>query len=102
MVSFDLQAMPKVLQLYLEISQYPILAPTVRERMRRELFARGIISPGDLEREAKHKAMLSQEREGLTDPFAQEPADVWQRRGGHFRDSLTDFLLCPQPAPCPL
>jgi len=93
MVSFDLQAMPKVLQLYLEISQYPILAPTIRERMRRELFARGIISPGDLEREAKHKAMLSQEREGLTDPFAQEPADVWQRRVEHFRDSLTDFYF---------
>ena len=93
MVSFESQAMPKVLQLYLEISQYPILAPTIRERMRRELFARGIISPGDLEREVKHKAMLSQKREGLTDPFAQEPADIWQKRVEHFRDSLTDFYF---------
>jgi len=92
-ITFDPQAMPKVLQLYLEISQYPILAPTIRERMRRELFARGIISPGDLEREVKHKAMLSQKREGLTDPFSQEPADVWQKRVDHFRDSLTDFYF---------
>jgi hypothetical protein len=93
MVTFEPQALPKVLELYLEISQYPILAPTIRERMRRELFARGIISPGDLEREVKHKALLSQQSEGLTDPFAQESADVWQRRIAHFRDSLTDFYF---------
>jgi hypothetical protein len=93
MVAFEPQALPKVLELYLEISQYPILAPTIRERMRRELFARGIISPGDLEREANHKAVHSQKREGLTDPFAQESADAWQRRLAHFRDSLTDFYF---------
>ena len=93
MVTFDSHALPKVLELYLEISQYPILAPTIRERMRRELFARGIISPGDLEREVKHKAVLSQQSEGLTDPFAQESSDIWQRRIAHFRDSLTDFYF---------
>ena len=93
MVSFESQALPKVLQLYLEISQYPTLAAPIRERMRRELFARGIISPTDLEREVKHKAMLSQQREGLTDPFGQESADVWQRRVDHFRDNLTDFYF---------
>jgi hypothetical protein len=31
MISFDPEAMPKVLQLYLELGQYPILAPTIRE-----------------------------------------------------------------------
>jgi len=84
---------PKVLKLYLEISQYPILAPTIRERMRGELYARGVISPSDLEQEAKHKAMVSQELEGLTDPLVQEPADVWQRRVDHFRNTLTDFYF---------
>ena len=93
MVTFEGDALPKVLELYLEISQYPILAPTIRERMRSELYARGIISPSDLEREVKHKALLSQKHEGLTDPFAQEPADVWQRRLSHFRDTLTDFYF---------
>lgn len=86
-------ALPKVLELYLEISQYPILASSIRERMRSELYNRGIISPSDLEREVKHKAVLSQQREGLTDPFAQEPADTWQRRVAHFRDTLTDFYF---------
>jgi hypothetical protein len=93
MVTFEHEALPKVLELYLEISQYPILAPTIRERMRSELYGRGIISPSDLEREVKHKAILSQEREGLTDPFAQESADAWQRRLAHFRDTLTDFYF---------
>jgi hypothetical protein len=93
MATFEPDATPKVLKLYLEISQYPILAPTIRERMRGELYARGIISPSDLEQEVKHKAMLSQEMEGLTDPIAQEPADEWQRRIAHFRDTLTDFYF---------
>jgi len=93
MVTFEPDALPKVLELYLEISQYPILAPTIRERMRSELYSRGIISPSDLEREVKHKAILSQKREGLSDPFAQESADVWQRRLAHFRDTLTDFYF---------
>jgi hypothetical protein len=93
MVTFEGDALPKVLELYLEISQYPILAPTIRERMRGELYARGVISPSDLEREVKHKAILSQKHEGLTDPFAQESADVWQRRLAHFRDTLTDFYF---------
>ena len=93
MVTFEPDALPKVLELYLEISQYPILAPTIRERMRGELYARGIISPNDLEQEVKHKAILSQKREGLTDSMAQEAADAWQRRLAHFRDNLTDFYF---------
>jgi len=93
MVTFESDALPKVLEIYLEISQYPTLAPTIRERMRSELYRRGIISPSDLEQEVKHKAILSQQREGLTDPFAQESIDVWNRRLAHFRDNLTDFYF---------
>jgi hypothetical protein len=93
MVPFEADGLPKVLELYLEISQYPILAPTIRERMRSELYARGIISPSDLEHEVHHKAILSQRREGLTEPISQEPADAWQRRVAHFRDTLTDFYF---------
>ena len=49
----DPNAMPKVLQLYLEISQYPILAPTIRERDSAALWLAGLamsISPGKLDR----------------------------------------------------
>ncbi len=92
-MTFEGDVLPKVLELYLEISQYPILAPSIRRRMRSELYARGIISPSDFEREVKHKAVLSQKHEGLSDPFSQESADVWQRRLSHFRDTLTDFYF---------
>jgi hypothetical protein len=92
-VTFDLETQPKVLQLYLELTQYPILASTIRQRMRRELFDRGVISPSDFEREVTSKAILSQRREGLTDPFAQESEAVWQQRLAHIRDNLTDFYF---------
>jgi len=85
--------MPKVLELYLELTQYPTLAPLIRQRMRAELFARGVISPGDFEQEIKNKAMLSQEREGLRDPLTQEQEDVWQARVEHYRENLTDFYF---------
>lgn len=92
-MTIDLDAMPKVLELYLELTQYPTLAPVIRQRMRTELFARGVISPGDFEQEVKHKAMLSQDREGLRDPLIEEPEEVWQERVEHYRENLTDFYF---------
>jgi hypothetical protein len=84
---------PPVLRLYLRITQYPILAPTIRSRMRQELFRRGIISPARLEQEAREKAVLSQQREGILNPYVEEPADVWERRLSQVRDDLTDFYF---------
>jgi hypothetical protein len=92
-IAFDPEALPKVLEIYLEISRYPILASTIRQRMRQELYARGIISPTDFENEIKTKAIQSQRREGLRDPLVEESEDVWQRRVAHFRDNLTDFYF---------
>ena len=85
--------MPKVLQLYLEISQYPILASRIRDRMRQELFARGVISERRFYEEAREKAIMSQQREGLMDPFGQEPAEVWEERLRQMQDTLTDFYF---------
>jgi hypothetical protein len=93
MIAFDQDALPKVLQIYLEISRYPILAADIREQMRNELYRRGIISPTDLEQEVKSKAIQSQIREGLKDPLVEESEDAWQRRLAHFRDNLTDFYF---------
>ncbi len=84
---------PKVLELYLRISQYPILGRHIRERMRRELFERGVITRERFEEEIKEKAILSQQREGLSDPFGQESVDVWQERLAQIRDHLTDFYF---------
>ncbi len=84
---------PKVLALYLELSQYPILAPTIRARMRQELFSRGVIARAAFEAEAEDKARRSQELEGLVDPIAQESAEVWERRVQQTRDNLTEFYF---------
>ncbi len=85
--------LPEVLWLYLELSQYPILADEIRERMRHELFARGIIHADQFEQEVIRKAILSQRREGLQDPYSQEPGEIWQRRLSRIRDNLTDFYF---------
>jgi len=87
------EEIPRVLELYLQISQYPILGRRIRERMREELFARGIISPTQFEEETKEKAISSQVREGLANPFGQEAADVWEQRVQQIRDYLTDFYF---------
>ncbi len=92
-MNFDLQRIPKVLQLYLEISQYPILARRIREQMRQEIFARGVVSPQVFEQEGRDKAVHSQRREGLHNPYEQEPAEVWQARTDQIRDHLTDFYF---------
>jgi len=87
------EQIPQVLELYLKISQYPILARRIRDRMRAELFTRGVISPEQFEEELKDKAVISQKREGLKDPFAQESIEVWKRRLEQIRDHLTDFYF---------
>ena len=88
----DVQA-PKVLTIYLELSQYPILAPTIRTRMREELFSRGVITRATFDSEVKAKALRSQELEGLIDPLVEESAEDWARRTQQTRDTLTDFYF---------
>lgn len=83
----------KVLGIYLELAQYPILGHRIRERMRQELFSKGIITVEAFEAEVKEKAVLSQQREGMSDPFTEEPAVVWNERLAFVRDQLTDFYF---------
>jgi hypothetical protein len=84
---------PQILALYLQISQYPILARQIRQRMREELYRRGVISSAHLEQEARDKAILSQHREGLTDPYYEENEREWEARLEQIRDHLTDFYF---------
>ena len=49
----DVQYQNKVLGIYLELAQYPILARRIRERMRQELFSKGIIAVETFEAEVK-------------------------------------------------
>ncbi len=77
----------------IRLAQYPTLAPKIRERMRRELFVKGIIAAMAFETEVKQKAVLSQHREGLADPFGQESEPTWNTRMAVIRDQLTDFYF---------
>ncbi len=83
----------RVLSIYLSLTQYPILAARIRARMRTELFMRGIITLDAFESEVREKAIKSQEREGLHDPYAEEAFDIWEARLDRVRDALTDFYF---------
>ncbi len=89
----DVQHQYKVMGIYLELAQYPILARQIRKRMRKELFSKGIITSEDFKTEARDKAILSQQREGLSDPYGEESGDVWDERLSLVRDQLTDFYF---------
>lgn len=83
----------KILNIHLELSSYPILSDQIRERMRDELYRRGVINPAVFEREVEDKAIQSQRMEGITDPYNQETPENWQRRTQKVRDDLTDFYF---------
>ncbi len=69
-MALDPDQFPRVLTVYLELTRYPILADRIRERMRHELFQRGVILGEVFENEVLEKARESQVREGITDPQA--------------------------------
>jgi hypothetical protein len=84
---------PKILSIYLQISQYPILARQIRRYMREELYRCGVLSRERLEAEVREKAVLSQKREGLVNPLSEENDNMWEQRLQQIRDHLTDFYF---------
>lgn len=84
---------PPILAIYLEIAQFPIMARQIRQRMREELYRRGVITPSRFENEVREKALRSQRREGLIDPLYQEDARQWEQRLDQIRDHLADFYF---------
>ena len=83
----------KILEIYLLIAQYPMLASQIRRRMREELFRRGIITPQRFDEEVKEKAVLSQQREGIQNGLVEENAQQWELRWSRVRRTLTDFYF---------
>jgi Pyruvate phosphate dikinase, AMP/ATP-binding domain len=92
-MTFPPPSTERTLNIYLSLAQYPILSTRIRSRMRRELFARGVINPQTFEAEVREKAIRSQTLEGLHNPFSEEPSDVWELRLMRVRDYLTDFYF---------
>jgi hypothetical protein len=83
----------KALRIYLALVQYPILSTSIRARMRRELFQRGVMSPANFEAEVRDQAIRSQAREALNNPFQEEAAELWEMRLMRIREHLTDFYF---------
>lgn len=88
-----IRSITPTIDIYIKLAQYPTLAPEMRARMREELFQRGIIDPEKFNAEVKAKALESQRREGLHDPFGQEQAHIWQKRKARIRDYQTDVYF---------
>lgn len=88
-----LRSRTSTIDIYIKLAQYPILADRIRERMREEIFSRGIISPEKFEEEVERLAIESQKREGLYDPLVQEPEGLWQKRKARIRNIHTDFYF---------
>jgi hypothetical protein len=82
-----------ILDIYLTLRQYPILRNRIRARMRRELFERGIVTPEVFEADVREKAVQSQRREGLHNPYAEEADEVWEKRLERVREAQTDFYF---------
>lgn len=82
---------PKVHRIHMLLGAYPILGDVMRERMRQELFRRGVITRERFEEEVRERALASQRREGVVNPYQDEPVDVWERRLAKVRDNLTEF-----------
>jgi hypothetical protein len=82
-----------VQNIYLALTQYPILASHIREKMRQALFSRGIILAEAFEVEVRKKSIESQIREGLHNPFVEESFEIWELRRERIRDALTDFYF---------
>jgi hypothetical protein len=85
-----LRSVTPAIDIYIRLAQYPILGQKIRKRMREEIFRRGVISQQDFDEQVKIRAIESQKREGLHDPFVQEDANIWQKRKERIRDFLTD------------
>ncbi|MCB0254378.1 MAG: PEP/pyruvate-binding domain-containing protein [Anaerolineae bacterium] len=85
--------LPKVMEVYLQLANYPIMAERVRSKMRKEIFARGIVTREVFEAEVEERAIASQQREGIDNPYGAESIETWERRKQLVRDHLTDFYF---------
>jgi hypothetical protein len=83
----------RLLSVMLALGQYPILAPRIRTRMRKELFDRGIIDSAAFEAQVRDEAIQTQRVEGIEDPYAHETKEIWEARQNAVRSQLTDLLF---------
>lgn len=88
-----LRSATPTIDIYIRLAQYPVLADRIRARMRQELFKSGIITETAFEQLVREKAIESQYRERMVDPFGQEESHIWQKRKARVRDYQTDAFF---------
>ena len=62
------------------LSQYPILTEKIEKEMYSRLISDGYITVSDFKERIRDFALLTQKREGLENPFAQETPLIWEKR----------------------
>jgi hypothetical protein len=81
----------RFMQIQLALGNYPVISGRIRERMRHEMFTRGILQAEAFEDEIKEMAIHSQAREGITNPTTQEAPEIWNLRIERIQEHLTDL-----------
>ncbi len=93
MIGQSNKGLHKELRLVLELDRYPILCDEIRDRMRDEMFRRGVVRPENFEADVRLKAKASQRREGMDPAEGNEVAEIWEKRLRRVRATLTDFYF---------
>ena len=69
-----------LLSIQATLSQYPILTEKIENEMYSRLIQDGYITVSSFNENIRDFALLTQKREGLENPFAQEPPLIWEKR----------------------
>lgn len=77
------------------LSQYPILADKIENEMYNRLLQDGYISVNSFTENVRDFALLTQKREGLKNPFAQEGQQIWEKRLSRVQSTMVrkEFAL---------
>lgn len=70
------------------LAQYPILSDQILSSLYDRLIQDGFVTYNSLEEKVREYALLSQKREGLQNPFAQEAQHVWEKRLRRVRSQM--------------
>ena len=67
-----------LLSIQTTLAQYPILSEKIENEMYNRLVLDGYISVNSFTEKIRDFALLTQKREGLQNPYAQEAPQVWK------------------------
>lgn len=81
-----------LLSIQTTLSQYPILTEKIENEMYSRLVFDGYITVASFTEKVRDFALLTQKREGLENPFAQEPSLIWEKR----LDRVRSMMICQE------